>query len=402
MAPAPAPQTQHQQSMSPDVERVMSNSELLDVILNTSEPTVKQKQMTQWFDGNTESIEVLLPEFMKGQGQRLTRRAMMTMASRPELQDVPVREFIRCVLEAAEFGFAIDGKLVYILKYGGKSACYSVQFDYKALIAVAKRTGMIHSCDYDVVCENDHFVHSRQNGTSVLEHTYSLAVPRGNTIGAYCRVWHRDGTWSYEVMNKQELDKVQAVSPAQNGPWKMWPDEMRKKTVIKRLLKRYREDPAMSRMIDMDDIEFDRTPDAAMETPSLDAVIDRTQSRVQQLASQSKRTQRDEPKQEEPKQEERQPQQQREERVESQDSNEPVDKSANGDGELTNFQQAEEEINAAPHPLACTTAYEKWKGEFTDGDAADLKGIYEKKLASYPTSKSEKPKKGNGQLPLQG
>lgn len=77
---------------------------------------------------------------------------------------------------------------------------------------------------------------------------------------------------------------------------------------------------------------------------------------------------------------------------------EPQDSSPGGDGELTPFQAAQADIEGATSPIACKSAYDKWKTEFTDGDAVDLAAIYEDKLKTFPT---EKPKK-SGQLPLQG
>lgn len=383
-----AAQQSYQQSVSPAVEKAMSNSELLDTILNTNDPTVKQKQMTQWLDNNHESIELLLPDFMKGQGERLARRAMITLARNPDLQDVPPREFIRCVLEAAEYGFAIDGKMAYVVKYGGKSQSYSCQFDYKALIAVAKRTGQIHSCDYDVVCSRDHFKHGRQNGVSVLEHTYDLRVPRGEVIGAYARFWHRDGTWTYELMQREELDKIQAQAPAQNGPWKGHPNEMRKKTVIKRGLKRYREEPQLSRMLEVDDTEFDRDPTASVDSPILDQVIENTQplptSRSKQIASQAKRPER-------------------EPELPSQD--EPQDSSPNGDGELSDFECAKQDLENAPHPLALQTVYEKWcnpeaDNSLTEDERMELGRLREAKLLTYTKEPRKAKKEQQGGLPL--
>lgn len=68
------------------------------------------------------------------------------------------------------------------------------------------------------------------------------------------------------------------------------------------------------------------------------------------------------------------------------------------DSQLSPFDQATAEINAATSPITCKSAYDKWKTEFTDGEAADLAGLYEDKLKTFPTEK----KKGGGQLPLNG
>jgi phage RecT family recombinase len=316
----------------------------------------------------------------------------MTLSGKPNMASIPTMEFVRCVLEAAEFGFAVDGKMAYILRYGkgedteesdskkGPKVGYSLQFDYKALIAIAKRTGQIHSIDFDVVCEHDHFVHSRTGGGSIFEHTFDLRIPaRGNVIGAYARVWHRDGTWTYEVMNRMELDKVQAVAPAKNGPWKTWPDEMRKKTVIKRILKRYREDASLCQMMDIDDAEFESPELGSGEVPSLDAVLDNTQSRTQQMAQRRqgrpthlpRQSQHDELDLED---------------AESQDSSDDR-------REPNAWDEAAAAIAAAKNPTAAEFAYNTAIKEtkFTEGQTADLNNLLRDRISAMTATTTNQP-----------
>lgn len=205
------------------------------------------------------TIEEMLPDFMKGQGERLAKRAQLTFAKNPDLEGCPPDVFIRCVLEAAEFGFAIDGKLAYVVKY--KSA-YQMQLDYKAIVAVAKRMKTIKDIYADVVYENDSFRAYRKDGESFLHHERPLGDPRGDkAIGAYAVIKLMDGEWRYELMDITELNKVQAAAPAKNGPWATWTDEQRKKTVVRRSLKMYADDPGVIRLLEItEDTDFDEEP----------------------------------------------------------------------------------------------------------------------------------------------
>jgi phage RecT family recombinase len=245
------------QSQSPTVLAKLeatTGGELLEAVIDKT-VAERQKAMTAWLDSNIHAIESLLPRQMRGQGARLAKRAILTFARQPEYHNIQPKDFIRCVLEAAEFGFAIDNKMAYVVKY---KSVYQCQFDYKALIAVAKRQGLLRDIDVDLVRANDTFEHRRSEGLSVLLHTYDLSKERGEVIGAYCRMFLPDGTWTYELMQRAELDAVKARAPSQNGPWKSDPGEMQKKTVIRRGLKRYKDDPSMSRMLDLDiDREYD-------------------------------------------------------------------------------------------------------------------------------------------------
>lgn len=193
-------------------------------------------------------MEECLPGFMKGQSKRLIHRAMMTMQANPDLQDIPQRQFARLVVEAAELGFAIDGKNVYIVNFKGK---WQLMPSYKAMVAFCKRCGTILDVQADVVRTNDVFEHGRENGGSRLIHTYDLTADRGNVIGAYCRVWLPSGLWNYALMSKAELDAIQDRAASKKGPWSTDADEMRKKTVIRRLLKMYQDDPGVSRLMEL-------------------------------------------------------------------------------------------------------------------------------------------------------
>lgn len=247
-------------------------SALLDQILAGSHGS-RSRVINDALTKRIELVEEVLPEGMKGQAERLVKRAIMTFNRRQELQDCPPAEFIRCVVEAAEIGLAIDGKLCYVVRYKSTWQC---QPDYKGLIAVAKRSGQIIDCYGDVICENDTFEHHRRCDQSHLEHTYAVGQPRGNPIGAYAVLKLPKGEWRYEIMGIEDLDKIQARAPAKNGPWRTDPDEMRKKTVFRRALKLYCDDPGFVRALEMADTEYENAAEVAAELASKSLPLGRT------------------------------------------------------------------------------------------------------------------------------
>lgn len=199
------------------------------------------------------TIESVLPAGMRGQAERLINRAIMTFIAKPDLAECPIDKFIRCVIQAAEIGLAIDGKLCYVVRY---KSTWQVQPDYKGLIVVAKRCGQIRDCYADVVCQYDSFRAYRKNDSSFLEHELPQGFgPRGKVIGSYSVVVLPDSLWRYELMSLDELDSIQRRAPSKTGPWATDVNEMRKKTVIRRLLKLYVDDPAFIRATQYDDDE---------------------------------------------------------------------------------------------------------------------------------------------------
>ena len=87
--------------------------------------------------------------------------------------------------------------------------------------------------------ENDKFNFELGDNRIITHVPSALGTDRGATIGAYAIGTLEDGTKVREVMDMEELEKARKASKnADSGPWKVWPDEMRKKTVIHRLFKR--------------------------------------------------------------------------------------------------------------------------------------------------------------------
>lgn len=179
-------------------------------------------------------IEDVLPPAMKGQGDRLIKRALLTMSKNANLMNCTAESFYHCVLAGAELGLAIDGKLAHAVPYG-KVAQF--QIDYKGMVAVARRTQTIKNTYARLVYDDDEFKLWSTDGVDHFEHR--PGPRKGAVVGAYAVVIFPDDCIQVEWMVTHELDAIQSRSKAGSGPWKSDPGEMRKKTVLKRLLKMF-------------------------------------------------------------------------------------------------------------------------------------------------------------------
>ena len=266
MAPQHKTQTQQRptQNRPPppgfDVIKQMKSGDILQELL-ARPVSERAKVIGDALDARIDKIEEMLPDFMKGQGPRLAKRAQLTFARDERLEECPPGDFIRCVLEAAEFGFAIDGKLAYVVKYKQQ---FQMQLDYKAMVAVAKRMKTIRDIYADVVYETDIFRAWREDGKEHLIHERQFGKPRGEAIGAYAVVVLSDH-WRYELMDRSELDSVQNRAPSKKGPWSTDTDEMRRKTIVRKTLKMYADDPGVLRMLELTDEEIEVDPYPAIE-----------------------------------------------------------------------------------------------------------------------------------------
>jgi hypothetical protein len=232
-----------------------------------------------------------------------------------------------------------------------------------------------------------------------MEHAFDPFDPKrvfnkvDDLVGGYVVITFRDGrTPKYHFCNADYIAKCMKCAQTDNV-WKKWFEQQARKTCYRSCFTSnvIPMDPLVQRqmgtIIEHEDVLLQNNPNFEAPTGIPAATPpSRTQQMVQQLVSGTLPRATDAV--EEPV---KQP--------ESQDSL-PEDTSPNGDGELSDFQQAQADIEGATDPMACKAAYDQWKDEFTDGEAVDLHAIYEDKLKTYPTSKPKK--SSGGQLPLNG
>ncbi len=249
---APQAQAAQQSKNEKNVDHDLDEAKrLLDDILNrTGRVNARSRIIIAALDERIEQVRDVLPDALKGQAERLVRRAVMYFNSNPDLAACPPADFVRAVVRAAELGLALDGKLCYCVKY---KSSWQVAPDYKGLVVVAKRSGQIVDVKPDIVHALDHFRYEHRNGLDTLEHVPMLSAPnRGEIIGAYASFLLPGGLYRAYFMTYEDLNKIRDAAPSKNGPWASWPKEMMKKCPIRRGLKLYCDDPAVLAALDLD------------------------------------------------------------------------------------------------------------------------------------------------------
>lgn len=224
----------------------------------------KAQEIGHYLTQKLTTIEEVLPSNFKGEGQRLIRRAMLYFSSKAELHEVTLNSFLTSVVQAAELGLAMDGRLCHAVAYNcnvapkGQPAKWEKRAqcmpDYKGLVSIAKRSNQVADMDGDVVGRNDHFKYGMIGATQVFEYTPS-PDGHGELRGAFARVIQPNGLWAVEYMNLDQLNHIRSKSKAKdNGPWVTDTEQMMVKTVIRRLLKMYCDDPTFVRATEVDDL----------------------------------------------------------------------------------------------------------------------------------------------------
>jgi recombination protein RecT len=181
--------------------------------------------------------------------ERMTRVALTATMRNPKLLECTPASLMNALLTCSQAGLEPDGRLAHLIPYGN---VVQVIFDYKGLVTLALRNGA-ESVFADKVCEFDTFDAYVENGDKKLNHRPNWAKERGTAV-CYYSVCKRNGEVDWEVMTVEEVESIRDRSKAaKSGPWVTDFDEMAKKTVLRRMSKRWDLLPEIRDVINADD-----------------------------------------------------------------------------------------------------------------------------------------------------
>jgi recombination protein RecT len=184
-------------------------------------------------------IAKALPRHMTA--DRLARIVTTCIRQIPNLAKCESMSVLGAVMTCSQLGLE-PGPLghVYLIPFRDtKKGTYecTLIIGYRGMLELARRSGQIESCAARVVRAKDHFDYA-YGLDEKLEHKPDPAAFEDMTH-VYAIVRYKDGGRDFEVMTKAQVDKIRARSKAsEKGPWSTDYDEMARKTVLRRLLKR--------------------------------------------------------------------------------------------------------------------------------------------------------------------
>lgn len=207
-----------------------------------------------------QAVEKVLPKAFKGQAERFLSRAILTFKTSdpkvyPRLAQCTPESFFTAVCTAAECGFALDNYFAYMIPYGRVCTC---EFDYKAIVVRARRSGTVTDIRPQVVHENDEFDFYEESGQQRYRYRPCLDGDPGPMKLVYAVATFPDGGYRFGYMTRDELAKVRRASKSPDSPaWKLWEGQMWCKAAIKRLSKGLLDDPGVIRIIELDNELYD-------------------------------------------------------------------------------------------------------------------------------------------------
>ena len=185
-----------------------------------------------------------------------------------KLQQCEPHTVLLAVLQACQLGLSLNKTLghAYIIPrkngYLTKQTGHNVyeatfQTGYKGLIHMARKGNENAHSIKAVLVYRQEVAEGRfemnEGAAATLHHQPSLErLPLEDYVGAYSIVEFKDGSKTdFEWMPRADIEKARAVSAVESeeGPWTKWPEEMIRKTVMRRHCKRLELKPEMARLI---------------------------------------------------------------------------------------------------------------------------------------------------------
>jgi recombination protein RecT len=202
--------------------KVVDESQALVKILNEAMPELKR----------------LAPKYLNL--SRLMALALEAKMKNELLAKCSIASVVAFCKQCAEWGTdRVGAGGVWAVPFWNKTtASYDMKAipDWRLLVEKAKKAKAITHARPDVVREGDTFKEISGMRPDLIHEP--LKEKTGAVIAAYCVYTLPDGTRDFVVMSATELEKVRKSSKAKDdGPWISWPEEMMKKTVVKRTMK---------------------------------------------------------------------------------------------------------------------------------------------------------------------
>lgn len=164
-------------------------------------------------------------------------RALVTSAQvNPELQACSFQSLWLACMRACRDGLLPDGREGSIVPFKSNAQWIPM---YQGLLKKFRQSGECKWITANVVREGEIFEHWIDQTGEHFKHVPGISDGVAPVELVYAAALTKDGAFYVAVMTMAEINKVKAMSKAsrEDSPWRQWPDEMMKKTALRRLSK---------------------------------------------------------------------------------------------------------------------------------------------------------------------
>lgn len=216
----------------------MGNEKSTEVVVTPQTPAVLQGKpadiVINQFADLVEKGQLFFPDNYNY--VNAVKYAALVITQTKGLQDCTKASVVQALSDMALQGLDVQRKQGYFIKYGNELKFFR---SYFGDVAAAMQTKLIKDIKAVVIYDGDEFETNIVNDEEVVTlHKTSFKNRDNEIIGAYAVAILPEGAKRYCIMTKKEIDKNWAKSTNKdNQVQKDFPQEMAKRTVIRRLVK---------------------------------------------------------------------------------------------------------------------------------------------------------------------
>lgn len=210
--------------------------------------------------------------------EKFSRIIITALQTNPVLMNANRASLFAACMKSAQDGLLPDGKESALVPFKD-----TVQYMpmVAGILKKIRNSGELASITAQIVHKADSFKYWIDSDGEHLEHSPNMFDDRGAAVGVYALAKMKDGSVYIEVLTMNQVEQVKRVSRSKDsGPWGSFPEEMMKKTAIRRLSKRLPMSTDLELVIKRDDdlYDLDQEPEQTApvnksETPNLEKLI---------------------------------------------------------------------------------------------------------------------------------
>jgi len=187
------------------------------------------------------AMERVLPKYLTV--DRMIGLAMLAVTQQPKLLECRPQSVLQSIMQAAQLGLEVNGPLghAYLVPYNTREHGMLCQLipGYRGLIYLAKNSGAIAAGEARLVYEGELFDVDYGTEPRILHKPrFDIERTDNRIVAAYFVARLPDGERQFEVMSRDEIERIRSRSKAKDGgPWSTDFGEMARKTATRRGLK---------------------------------------------------------------------------------------------------------------------------------------------------------------------
>jgi recombination protein RecT len=190
--------------------------------------------LNSYLHDRIDSLRNALPPHIKP--ERFISSVMTAVQLNPDLLACERRSLFNACMRCAQDGLLPDGTEAAIVPYKAKAQYLAM---YQGLLKKFRNSGQFKWIAANLVFEGDTFEHWIDQNGEHFKHVPADETESKKIRRVYAIATTKDGGSFIADLSLAEINKRRAMSRASrdDAPWKLWPDEMMKKTAIRVLSK---------------------------------------------------------------------------------------------------------------------------------------------------------------------